>query len=173
MNLLPYVDQLRNQLADAAEAGGTEARAVAERLTAPLEAALRLILLEALAAAADEITRDLAPGSVEVRLHGRDPDFVVTPPPASQPFATETEPAGGSPSATFMALPSETDAGEIARISLRLLDALKARVEEAAAQERLSVNAWLVRAAASALAPGDDRDRRGPPGGQHVTGWVR
>ncbi|MFV2083259.1 hypothetical protein [Micromonospora sp. LOL_021] len=37
-----------------------------------------MTLLDALSAAADEITRDLAPGSVELRLRGRDPHFVVT-----------------------------------------------------------------------------------------------
>jgi hypothetical protein len=57
---------------------GEDARALAERLTAPLEAATRLVLLNALSAAA-EITRELAPASVEVRLRGLDPNFVVTP----------------------------------------------------------------------------------------------
>ncbi|TMR25926.1 hypothetical protein ETD85_44320, partial [Nonomuraea zeae] len=84
MDLAPYVDRLRRELAVAAGAGGEDARALAERLAAPLESATRLALLEALSAAADEITRDLAPGSVEVRLRGRDPGFVVTPPPGGQ-----------------------------------------------------------------------------------------
>jgi hypothetical protein len=48
----------------AAEAGGKDARALAERLTGPLESAVRLALLDALSAAADEITRDLAPRPV-------------------------------------------------------------------------------------------------------------
>jgi hypothetical protein len=63
------------------------------------------------------------------------------------------------------------------RINLRLPDTLKARVEEAAGRERLSVNAWLVRAATAALTP-DDRGaarpaRRKPRGGQSLSGWVR
>ena len=82
MDLMPYVELLRRELASAAETGGDEARALAERLTAPLESAIRLTLLEALSAATAEITHDLAPGSVHLRLHGRDPDFVVTLPPA-------------------------------------------------------------------------------------------
>ena len=65
--------------------GGDDARALAERLTAPLESAIRLMLLDALSAAADEITRELAPGSVELRLRGGEPDFVVTPAPADEP----------------------------------------------------------------------------------------
>ncbi|MFB9488564.1 hypothetical protein ACFFR7_15025, partial [Nonomuraea dietziae] len=80
MHLSPYIDGLRRELALAAEAGGEETRALAERLSATIESAARLALLEALSAAADEITRELAPGSVDVRLRGRDPQFVVTLP---------------------------------------------------------------------------------------------
>jgi len=83
VELGPYVDSLRHELLVAAEAGGEDALALAGRLIAPLDSATRLILLEAMSAAADEITRDLAPGSVEVRLRGRNPSFIVTPPPAS------------------------------------------------------------------------------------------
>ena len=85
MDLTPYVENLRRELAVAADAGGEDARALAERLTAPLESAVRLMLLDALSAAADEITRELAPGSVELRLRAGEPDFVVTPPPADEP----------------------------------------------------------------------------------------
>src|SRR4030088_1598054 len=80
MDLRPYVDNIHRQLVVAAEAGGDDARALAERLVAPLDAAIRLTLQDALAAAAEEITCELAPGSVELRLRGRDPEFVVTPP---------------------------------------------------------------------------------------------
>ena len=66
MDLTPYTEQLRRELAVAAEAAGDDARALAERLTAPLESAVRLMLLEALSAAADEITVELAPASVVV-----------------------------------------------------------------------------------------------------------
>ncbi len=80
MELGPYVSDLRQQLVDAAENGAQETRAVAERLAAGLDAAARLVLLDVLSAAAGEITRDLAPGSVDLRLRGRDIDFVVTQP---------------------------------------------------------------------------------------------
>src|SRR3954466_13111272 len=85
MDLTQYVENLRRELAVAADAGGEDARALAERLTAPLESAVRLMLLDALSAAADEITRELAPGSVELRLRSGEPDFVVTPTPADDP----------------------------------------------------------------------------------------
>ena len=78
MDLQPYVDAVRHELAVAAAAGGQDAEALAERLTAPLESAIRLALLEALSEAAEQITRDLAPGSVDVRLRGRDPEFTVS-----------------------------------------------------------------------------------------------
>ena len=173
MDLTPYVSNLRQELAVAADAGGDDARALAERLTAPLESAARLVLLDALSAAAAEITRDLAPGSVDLRLRGREPSFVVTPPPAEQPF---DEP--GPPAADVQppALP-EGEEGAAARISFRLTEHLKGRIEEAAAQAGLSVNAWLVRAASAALESGDrdhrSSDRRASWGGQRYTGWVR
>ncbi|MGZ4110705.1 MAG: hypothetical protein ACXVP7_13605, partial [Actinomycetota bacterium] len=71
MQLEPYVESIRRQLEVAAEAGGEDARALAERLLAPLEAAIRLALQDALADAAEDITLELAPGSVELRLRGR------------------------------------------------------------------------------------------------------
>lgn len=166
MDLTPYVTNLRAELAVAAEAGGDDARALAERLTAPLDSAVRLTLLEALSTAADEITRDLAPGSVELRLRGREPDFVVTPPPVDEPF-TDTTPAPPAP--------VDTDDGAMSRINVRLPEQLKARIEEAAARDKISANVWLVRAAAAALdgAGTTGPDIRPTVGKQHVTGWVR
>src|SRR5215831_15902884 len=90
MDLTPYVSNLGREFATLAEAGGEESRAMVERLTGSLESAIRMTLLEALSAAADEITRDLAPGSVELRLRGRDPNFVVTPPPTEPLAARDT-----------------------------------------------------------------------------------
>jgi hypothetical protein len=80
MDLRPYVETIHHQLSVAAEAGGDEARAVAERLTAAVDSTVRLALQDALVAAAEEITCELAPGSVELRLRGRDPEFVVRQP---------------------------------------------------------------------------------------------
>src|SRR5512144_1757013 len=99
MELTPCVETLRRDLAVAAEAGGDDARALAERLTAPLESAIRLMLLDALSAAADEITRELAPGSVELRLRAGEPDFVVTPAPAEPAEPTSGTPAPALPEA--------------------------------------------------------------------------
>jgi hypothetical protein len=172
MDLTPYVDALRRELAVAAEAGGEDARAMAERLAAPLESAVRLALLDALSAAADEITRDLAPGSVDLRLRGREPSFVVTPPPTDHPFEEPGTSAGSVPPPAS----SDGDEGAMSRINFRLSEHLKGRIEQAAGQAALSVNAWLVRAAAAALEsddPSHRADRRAPRGGQRYTGWVR
>ncbi|MFG2698579.1 toxin-antitoxin system HicB family antitoxin [Kitasatospora sp. NPDC048407] len=173
MDLTPYVDNLRRELAVAAEAGGPEARELADRLTAPLESATRLTMLHVLSAAMAEVTRELAPGSVDVRLRGLDPDFVVTAPPA-EPAAVEPTPVPVAPVAPD--LPAAEDDGGQARINLRLPAQLKARAEEAAAREGLSVNAWLVRAVASAV-EGGARPRaqaeRSQTFGQGYTGWVR
>ena len=97
MDLTRYVEELRDELIVAAEAGGDEARQLAERLIGPLQSAARMVLLDVLSTAAAEITSDLAPGSVEVRLRGRDPEFVVTAPvtglSASELLAADRSPA--------------------------------------------------------------------------------
>lgn len=182
MDLGRYVENLQRQLATAAETGDDDARALAERLIASLDAATRLTLQDALAVAAEEITCELAPGSVELRLRGRDLDFVVTPPPVD-PLADDhaedaLEQAPNDRPALGVASPAsaEADEGGMSRINLRMPDHVKARVEHAAACEGLSVNAWLVRAAAAALERGDAgprRERRAPQSAQRYTGWAR
>jgi hypothetical protein len=182
MELERYVNSLRQQLAIAAEAGGEEARALAERLTAPLDAAVRLTLLDALSAAASEITRELAPGSVDLRLRGGEPEFVVSAPSAEigrvvergiegAPSADEARAVGG---ASSVAAGIAAEGGQ-SRINLRLPDQLKLRVEQAADRDGLSINSWLVRAAAAAVerAEGARSEPDGPRGGGRFTGWGR
>ena len=173
MDLTSYVSNLGREFATLAEAGGDEARALVERLTGPLESAIRMTLLDALSAAADEITRDLAPGSVEVRLRGRDPNFVVTAPPTEPTEdAAQDEPAATDGGALI------AEDGPAARINVRLPEQLKSAVEEAAVKEGRSVNAWLARAAATTLQRSDRDQRPEPPASgkrakQGFTGWVR
>lgn len=170
MDLKQYVDNVRRELAVVAEAGGDDARALAERLSAPLGSAIRLTLLDVLSVAANEITRDLAPGSVELRLRDGDPSFAVTAPNVEPPTAASHEAPRQAPQ------PAEEpdEDGAMTRINLRLPEHLKARIEEAAGKEGRSVNAWLVRAATAALRP------QAPPlttergrSTQHFTGWVQ
>jgi hypothetical protein len=173
MELETYVGRLREQLAVAASAGGEEALSLAHRLTAALDSAVRLTLLDALSAAAAEITSELAPGSVELRLRGSEPEFVVTVPPAETAGEQTDSRTGGWAASAAAATAGE---GGTARINLRLPDQLKSQVEQSADREGLSINAWLVRAAAAAVdrgQPGAQREHRTARSGQHYTGWGR
>ncbi len=179
MNLNLYVEEIHRQLVTAAEAGSDDARTLAERLVAPLESAVRLALQDALSAAADEITCELAPGTVELRLRGRDPEFVVTLPPADLPEeSAELAPLDWASGPIDLGAPpaGEGDEGGMSRINLRLPDQLKSRIGAAASGEGLSVNAWLVRAAAAALQR-TELPRPSQPrmhvGAQRYTGWAR
>jgi hypothetical protein len=164
MDLTPYIDSIRRELVMVAETGSDELRDLAERLWAPLDSTTRLAMLEALSAAADEITGELAPGSVEVRLRGREPEFVVTAPPPDR--LVDDAPASAPPP------PVDDEEGGTARLTLRLPNHLKLQIDEAAARSGLSVNAWLVRAVTAALQPAP-APRRGSPIGQRYSGWVR
>ena len=176
MHVDRYVDDIARQMAVAAAAGGPEAAALAERLVLPLRSAVHLALLEALSAAADELTLDLAPGSVEVRLRGGEPSFVIE-------GVAATPPATGPGPAPLHAASAETptaesDEGASTRINLRMSDSLKARVEAAALREGRSVNAWLVRAATAALEhaapiPPSDPPAASRRGSKRVTGWAQ
>jgi hypothetical protein len=169
MDLTPYVDQLRRDLLAAADAGGEDARALAERLTAPLESSVRLALLSALSQAAEEITGQLAPAAVDVRLRGSDLGFAVTHPPVEP----QPAPATDTPAPETVDL----DEGGILRITLRLPEQLKSRVDEAAARLGVSVNTWLIRAVATAMEPqqrpSSDPRRGRWSGGSEYTGWAR
>jgi hypothetical protein len=146
MDLSPYVESLQRDLTNAAAPGGPDIAHAAQVLGTSLESSARLTMLEVLSDAAAEITAALRTGSVEIRLHGRDADIVVT---------EDTEPADAVPPMPSGA-PAATETGDVARITLRLPEALKEQVEAAAASAGVSVNTWLVRAAAGALsaAPG-------------------
>jgi hypothetical protein len=168
MQLQPYVGQVQAHLTAAAALGDERTRHTAEALAAAAEPAMRLAVLGAVSAAADEITAALldSPDSpvVSVRLDGDELRVEVR----------SSAPAPEAPAA------AADDADASARISLRLAESLKADIENAARVESVSVNTWLVRAAARALQPA-----RSPRGGwdgrgsesrgnnpHHITGWI-
>src|SRR5262249_32747591 len=150
----------------AADTSDPDVRAVAERLSAALDAATRLTVLGVLSDVASEITREIAPGSVDVVLRGRDPQLVVSRPPALEAGL----PAPSAPEVAAEPL----DDTVTSRTTLRLPDRLKARVEQVAAEEGVSVNSWFVRAIAAALEPSVRRaPRRETKKGDSFTGWAR
>ena len=160
MELTPYVDALRDDLHAAAAAGTEQTQETARLLTAALDPSLRLCLVDALSALAAEVS-DATDLAVEIRMHGREPQVVVTP--AGPPV-----PAGVP---TVSPADDDADSGT-ARITLRLPDALKAQAEQRAAAEGLSVNAWLVRAVAGAVRP-QPPSVTSHPGERRITGFAR
>ena len=172
MQLDRYLERLRERLSIAAEGDREEEARAAQRLLASLDDSVRLMLLDVLAGAAAEITRELAPGSVELRLRGGDPEFVVSTPTGAPAGDAGDGGAGEDLLAGDVAASGE---GALARINLRLPEQLKTRVEQAAEKEGLSINAWLVRAVASVV----ERGRFGaaePPSYSSVQkfkGWGR
>ena len=143
MELTPFVERLRRDLSDAAAAGGPEAQAAAERLALALDPATRMMLLEALSQAAAEITGELDREAVDVRMSGREPEFVVT----------RVEPAGPAalPAPPAPPVPPDPEDDSQSRITLRLPESVKVRAEEAANGIGQSLNAWLVDAVRDAL----------------------
>jgi hypothetical protein len=163
MDLSDYVEALRGSLTTAAAAAGDQARETARLLADTMEPAVRLVVIDALAAMAAEVTAALDGDLVDIRVRGRNPEVVVVP--AHHAEAEEPPPAPDD-------LDDADDDGSVARISLRLPDALKTRAERAAATDGLSLNAWLVRAVAAGL-----REPRTPPpsgrGPRRYSGFAR
>ncbi|HEX5199193.1 hypothetical protein ACFQS1_12030 [Paractinoplanes rhizophilus] len=152
MDLTPYLETLRADLAAAAAPGGPETTRAADLLGHSLESSARLALLEALSDAAAEITTRLTDATVEVRLRGREADLVVNQVAPEPPAAA---PAAGAP---------VDPGGDLTRLTLRMPEALKTHVEQIAAAEGISVNAWLVRAVTAAISfPPPPPAPPGPP----------
>jgi HicB-like protein involved in pilus formation len=178
MDITQFVEGLRRDLQQAAEAGGDEIRAAAERLALALDPAVRLTLMDALSQAASEITNELSGTSVEVRLKGREPIFVVLGSPAAHADETAEAQRQAEPGDEY----GFDDDEAVARITLRLPESLKAKAEELAARRGQSLNTWLVNATRAAAtininisstpwgpgAPGRNRSSN-----KRIQGWVR
>jgi HicB family len=170
MDLSAYSESLRRELTAITRFAGEDISRAAEMLAETLDSSVRLALLDVLSAAADEITAAIDGATIDVRLSGSEPEFVVN-------IDHGPDEAGPQPA-------DAPDEAGTARITLRLSEALKTRVEAVAAAAGLSVNAWLVRAISRGL---DEQAGRGtkprppfPPGkpgrpivGKRVTGFAR
>lgn len=180
MDITPYVESLRRDLVAAAGTGSQETRAAAERLALALDPAARLALMEAISQAAAEITTEMPAGSVDVRLTGRELDFVVQ---ADSPTERAAHPA--PPTADARADAPEDEA--VARITLRIPESVKTRAEELAARSGHSLNTWLVNVVRSATQEsavnveidlssipffGSDPFKQGGRSPRRMSGWV-
>ena len=132
MDITPYVDSLRTSLVSAADSAGDETRQAAERLSFALDSSARLAIMEAVSQAAAEITAEMPDGGVDVRLNGRELDFLVH-------MSAPSVPAPPPPPA-----PEDLDDGNLARITLRIPESVKAKAEERANEAGQSLNTWLV-----------------------------
>jgi hypothetical protein len=170
MDLSPYIASLREDLATAASAGDENTRRTAAALSAALEPAARLAIMNALSDLAAEVTASLEGQVVEVRLAGRDVQVVVTgsaepePEPAS---AQEVPPNYGAGDTT----------GDISRITLRMINELKAKAEAAAAAQGVSLNSFIQQAVGGAVHGKHKHQHKGWHGnagsGSRVRGWVQ
>lgn len=165
MDLEGLLRDVSEQLTAATALGDERTREIAAALAATARSAVRMAILDALAAATTEVTDALhvATGTTEpapavgLQLTGDQIRFTVTTAPVAEP-----EPAASRPD----------DGDATARISLRMTDSLKAEIERAAGQAGTSVNSWLVRAATNALQPGSGAGGWHSTGGHRFTGWV-
>ena len=151
MQIDGYVQALREDLARIAAVGDESTARAAELLSVALESAVGRRLLEALGEAALELNSQLETGRVEIRFAGSDPELVYVPDEESAP----AEPA---------------DEAFTARITLRLPESLKNRLDAAAALHGTSVNTWLVHVLQRTL-----ETRPTTPGGnrRRLTGYGR
>jgi HicB-like protein involved in pilus formation len=170
MDLSQYVQQLREDLASAAAAGDEQTQRTGALLGAAIEPAARLAIMNALSDLAAEVTAALGDRVVEVRLDGRDVRVAV-----SRDESADQEPDPEPP--PFRGFPG-TDAGDISRITLRLVEQIKNQAEQAASAQGMSLNSWVAQAVQGALSGSQQRKhgRRGDwPGdreGKRLRGWV-
>lgn len=145
-----YVQALRDDLARVAAVGDESAGRAAELMAAVLESSFARRLQEALTEGALELSSQLDHGRVEVRVAGSDPELV---------YVDEASPLPGEAAEEVFS----------ARITLRLPESLKSRLEAAAAAQSTSVNTWLVQSLTRWLEP-----RPSAGGARHrLTGYGR
>ena len=179
MDLRRLSHSVQEQLAATAAVGDEPTRRAAQLLSVSLDPALRLALQEAIGQVAAEISAEIAPGRVDLSLRGGELDVQVIPPAAAP--GPPPRPAMHSGPAGLPSPPTAEESAEAgtSRVSFRPPQHLKARLEQAADAEGLSMNAYLVRALTAHLdAPhGPDPHTRTHPrsrtrgGTGRTSGW--
>ena len=174
MDLSQYVNQLREDLVSAAAAGDEQTRRTAALLGAAIEPAARLAVMNALSDLAAEVTAALHDQVVEVRLDGRDVRVSVSGTPgATDHHDEEAEPK--APPRAFSGF--GPDAGDISRITLRLVEQIKSQAEQAAADQGVSLNSWVAQAVQGALSGAGrksaKRDWKKQESDRRIRGWVQ
>ena len=120
------VDGVRADVASIGELGDEVVAEVAERIADLLGRSLPARILELLSDLAAEVSAELPEGRVEIRVAGDD---------VGMAYVEDARVAGGDAEASDLS----------ARITLRLSEGLKARVEQGAGREGVSVNTFIVR----------------------------
>ncbi len=133
MQIDGHIQALREELTRVASLGDEAAARAAELLSMALESSLARHVQDILAEAALELNTQLDDGHVEIRIAGRDPELVLV-----REDGTAPEPV---------------DEAFSARITLRLPESLKQRIESSATRDGASVNTWLVQALQRAVEP--------------------
>lgn len=156
MDLSNHTRNLRRDLTAAAALGDDDTRRIAEALADAAENSARLMLIGALSEFATEVGAALDDRDVHVRFAGTEAHVEIARPSAATDGDAPTEAPEPGPSK------STTDfddlGGDISRVTLRLVEQVKARAEEAAAQNGVSLNSWVAQAVQGALG---DQVRRG------------
>ena len=161
MEIAHYVGQVQRHIAAAAELADDSTKRTAAALATAAEAGIRLAVLSAVTDAAAEVTTALLDAD-----SGHAPQITVV----LDRDEIRIDVTSTTPSAP-VAEPRVDDGDATARISLRLSEALKADIDRAATTDGVSVNTWLVRAAAAAL-PGRARPANPQARNTRITGWV-
>jgi hypothetical protein len=120
MKMSLVVDGLLSDVTALGELGDAHVADATERIAAVLARSLPSRILDLLSEVAGELARELPQGRVDIHVGGDDVELVYIEDDPTTPELT-------------------------ARITLRLSDQLKTRVEESASRQGLSVNGWVLR----------------------------
>ena len=142
MDLSNYLRGVRDGVDNAAALADEDTKQVAARLATSVESSVQLALIEALADAANEISAELAPGSVGMTMRGLTPEFTVNLPDRA-PEATYLEPSPADEPNEAEGADGDEDDDTTVRFSLRLPKWAKDKADKRAAEEGVSTNTWL------------------------------